>query len=77
MNPGTSIGDIRVLPVIDGQAVWNGAELYRLGNDGRTGRGLETSDWDSHPEFLDEEGRMTLELRRVPGPPARRSGDTR
>jgi glyoxylase-like metal-dependent hydrolase (beta-lactamase superfamily II) len=53
-----TIGDLEIVPVIDGAAVVDAHAMYRSGPEGYRGR--DEGDWQPHRDLLDDQGRVEL-----------------
>jgi glyoxylase-like metal-dependent hydrolase (beta-lactamase superfamily II) len=56
------VGDLDIVPVVDGQARLLPSDAYRLGGDEVRGRGGEAADWGPHRSFLAPDGTLELAL---------------
>jgi glyoxylase-like metal-dependent hydrolase (beta-lactamase superfamily II) len=56
------VGDLDILPVLDGVARLSPSEAYRTGGGEAPGRGAEDADWAPHRSFLADDGMLELAI---------------
>jgi glyoxylase-like metal-dependent hydrolase (beta-lactamase superfamily II) len=52
------IGELEILPVVDGAVSVPAAAAYA--HDGTTGKGTNAADWEPHDQFLDADGKLEI-----------------
>jgi glyoxylase-like metal-dependent hydrolase (beta-lactamase superfamily II) len=56
------VGELEIVPVIDGAAFMPPSEAYRMGRESVEGRGGADDDWEPHRSFLTDDGLLEMAL---------------
>ena len=56
------VGELEIVPVIDGAAFMPPSEAYRMGRDQVEGRGADDEDWVPHRSLLTDDGMLEMAL---------------